>query len=262
MSYSAMPKGKNVTLTTAKKAIRITPEGKCRLSLCNMGLTTFPPWLFKLTNVNELDLSRNKIKKLPENIGSFSSLRWLDLHSNNLESLPDSIGSLVRLTYLNLCNNRLTSASLPSTMGFLTSLKTLNLGLNKLDNLPPTLVALNSLEELGLFDNQFTKTPEFLKVLCNLTKLNLKGNPLLDSQGDENIYEKSKTAEVYLVHENSLCKPCIKRCRELRGGGDVDIFEDTKIRTYPGLMVPNSVAIRNQDTWRIRCSTLPQEIMV
>ncbi|XP_076599425.1 leucine-rich repeat-containing protein 18 [Chaetodon auriga] len=261
-----MPKGKGakgtkVSLKTAKKAIRMTPDGQRRLTLSNMGITTFPKCLLKLTNVDELDLSRNLIQKLPANIGNFSSLRWLDLHSNKLESVPESIGNLVGLTHLNLSNNRLTSAGLPSTLGSLSNLKSLNLGMNQLDTLPPTIAALHSLQELGLFDNLFIKLPEFVTVLHNLTKLNMKRNPLSYAQGNGEgaLREKPEPEEdVYLVHDSSLCRTCLKRCKEQRerltrgGGGGGDVFEDKRIRTYPGLMVPNSVATVNQDGWRIR----------
>ncbi|XP_070771662.1 leucine-rich repeat-containing protein 18 [Enoplosus armatus] len=269
-----MPKGKGakgtkVTVKIAKKAIRMTPDGRRRLTLSNMGITIFPKCLLKLSNVDELDLSRNLIQKLPDNIGNFSSLRWLDLHSNKLESVPESIGNLVGLTHLNLSNNCLTSSGLPSTLGFLTSLKSLNLGMNQLDTLPPTMVALDSLQELGLFDNLFINLPEFVKVLRNLTKVNMKRNPLSYVQGDGEgtLMEKSEPEEdVYLVHESSLCRTCLKRCKERRerltrgdggggggrGGGGDYMFEDKRIRTYQGLMVPNSVATVNQDVWRIR----------
>ncbi|XP_070696576.1 leucine-rich repeat-containing protein 18 [Pempheris klunzingeri] len=255
------PKGTKVTLKIAKKAIRTTPDGRRRLTLSNMGITIFPKCLLKLTSVDELDLSRNQIQKLPDNIGNFSSLRWLDLHSNKLESVPESIGNLVGLTHLNLSNNRLVSAGLPSTLGFLTSLKSLNLGMNQLDTLPPAMAALNSLQELGLFDNLFINLPEFVKVLRSLTKLNMKRNPLSYAQGDGERTQKVKSEpeeDVYLVHESSLCRTCLKRCKEQGerltggGGGGGDMFEDKKIRTFPGLMVPNSVATVNQDVWRLR----------
>lgn len=271
-----MPKGKGkgakgtkVTLKSAKKAIRMTPDGRHRLTLSNMGITIFPKCLLKLTNLDELDLSRNLIQTLPDNIGNFLSLRWLDLHSNKIESVPESIGNLVGLTYLNLSNNRLTSMGLPSTLGSLTSLKTLNLGMNQLDALPPTMVTLRSLQELGLFDNLFNTLPEFVKVLRNHTKVNMKRNPVWYAQGDGEGTLKEKSVleeEVRLVYESNLCKTCLKRCKaqtervlkggggggRRRSGGDGDMFEEKRIRTYPGLMAPHSVATVNQDVWRIR----------
>ncbi|XP_071768865.1 leucine-rich repeat-containing protein 18 [Centroberyx gerrardi] len=233
-------KGKKVTLKMAKKAVWVTPDGRRRLSLSNMGIATFPKCLLKLTGVDELDLSRNLIQKLPDDIGNFLSLSWLDLHSNKLEAVPESIGKLVGLTHLNLSNNRLTSGGLPSTLGSLARLKSLNLGLNRLDALPPTMVALTGLQELGLFDNLFIKLPEFVNVLSSLTKLNTKRNPLSYAQGDG-----GEMAEP----EEDMCKEERERQkRMMRGGG---VFEEKRKRTYSGLITPNSVAKTNQDVWRI-----------
>lgn len=268
VSCSTMPKrkgtkGTKVTLKIAKKAIRITPEGRRRLILSNMGIKVFPKCLFKMTNVDELDFSRNLLQTLPDNLGNWSSLRWLDLHSNKLESVPESIGNLVGLTHLNLANNSLTSAGLPSSLGYLNNLKSLNLGMNHLDALPATLEHLGGLQELGLFDNLFTKLPEFVKVLPNLTKVNVIRNPLSYAQEDGEGMKKKKSEQkedVFLIHECNLCPPCLQRCkaqreRLLRGegrGGGGDILEEKKTRTYSGLMTPNSVAKVNQDMWRIK----------
>ncbi|XP_028278517.1 leucine-rich repeat-containing protein 18 [Parambassis ranga] len=242
-----MPKGKGakgikVTLKSAKKAVRMTPDGWRRLTLSNMGLTIFPKCLLELTNVDELDLSRNLIQELPDNIGNFSSLKWLDLHSNKLKSLPESIGNLVGLTHLNFSNNNLTAVGLPPALGHLTNLRSLNLGMNQLDALPPTLRALDNLQELGLFDNLFNKLPEFVQDLGNLTKLNVKRNPLLDTQEDDEGSKRDQRKEGKWSG---------------RGGGGGGMYEEKKeeekkIRTYSGLMVPNSVATVNQDVWRLR----------
>uniref|UniRef100_A0A672FHT9 Leucine rich repeat containing 18a n=1 Tax=Salarias fasciatus TaxID=181472 RepID=A0A672FHT9_SALFA len=207
-------KGTKVTLKIAKKAVRMTPDGCCRLTLSNMGIAIFPKCLLKLTNLTELDLSRNRIQKLPDSIGDLESLRWLDLHSNKLESLPESLGKLVLLTHLNLSNNRLTSAGFPATLSSLTSLTSLNLGMNQLDTLPPSLEALDSLQELGLFDNLFIKLPEFVKVYPNLKKINVKGNPSSQEDGGVGLRgKKEREKDTYLVHESSLCRTCLKKCQ-------------------------------------------------
>ncbi|KAF7651116.1 hypothetical protein LDENG_00115990 [Lucifuga dentata] len=251
-------KGTKVTLKMATKAVQLTAEGQRRLSLKKMGIITFPKCLFKLTNMNELDLSCNLIKKLPDDIGSFSSLRRLDLHSNKLEAVPESISKLEELTHLNLSNNCLTSAGLPSALGSLTNLKSLNLGMNQLDALPSSLVALTNLEELSLFDNLFTKQQEVVNVLSRLTKLDMKRNPLsVEMPTDHSEPEE----EMYLVNESSLCQPCLKKCEEQRGRqkrtqreeepGE-EVLEEKRQRTYSGLASPNSVAKFNQDVWRRR----------
>ncbi|KAJ8014053.1 hypothetical protein DPEC_G00036260 [Dallia pectoralis] len=244
-----------VTLKMAKNAVRVTPDGRRRLDLSNMGIETFPKCLLKLPDLDELDLSRNQLKKLPGLIGDLVSLRWLDLHSNQLEVLPDTFGQLMSLSHLNLSNNRLTSAGLPHSLGNLTRLRSLNLGLNQLDALPGTMVGLRGLQELGLFDNLLTSLPECVQVLTNITRLNTKRNPF--SQG-HSVNRDRLEKEVYLAKESSLCGSCLNRCKEERrwtlgggrrrgGEGDADI----RGRPYSGLITPNSLAQANQDQWRL-----------
>lgn len=244
-------KGKKVTLKMVKNAMRVTPEGRTRLDLSNMGIATFPKCLLKFSStLDELDLSRNQLQKLPEDIGEMMSLKSLDLHSNQLEDVPQSIGQLVQLSHLNLSNNCLTSTGLPPSLGSLARLQSLNLGMNQLDSLPSSMVALTSLQELGLFDNLLSQLPEFVRVLPGIVRLNTKRNPLSNGQGDG----AGAGAEpgLYLAHEGSLCKECVGRCREDRdrrrgkrkGGGDAES------RPFSGLMTPNSVAKANQETWR------------
>lgn len=251
------PKGTKISLKQAKAAIRMTIEGRRRLTLSHMGITVFPKCLLKLTNVDEMDLSRNQMQKLPPNIGDLSALKSLDLRGNMLEALPESIGNLAELTYLDLSNNRLTSAGLPPTLGSLTNLISLNLGMNQLDALPPTLEALENLESLALFDNLFTEQPDVLTALSNLTNVNLERNPVTEEQDETK--EKDPGDTLCLVHESILCKRCLKRCKDkmenlpLMAKG-YNMLESKKIRTYPGLMVPNSVAKVNQDEWRVRQS--------
>uniref|UniRef100_H2LYU2 Leucine rich repeat containing 18 n=1 Tax=Oryzias latipes TaxID=8090 RepID=H2LYU2_ORYLA len=239
MSKGKGAKGAKQTLKSAKKAIQITPDGKRRLVLSNMGLTVFPKCLFKLTNLDELDLSRNLLQKLPDSIGNFSSLTRLDLHSNKLESLPESVGNLTGLTHLNLANNCLTFVGLPFSLGCLTNLKSLNLGMNQLDDLPPPLENLVNLQELGLFDNRFLKLPEFVKVLRNLTKLNLKRNPLEHTQGNEESMKNRKLEAQEEAYLENLVR-------------DGDMSKEKKKRTFSGLMTPNSVAILSQNEWRLK----------
>lgn len=259
------PKGTKVTLKMAKKAIRVTPDGFHRLSLSNMGITIFPKCILKLTYVDELDLSRNMIQKLPDTIAAFETLKWLDLHSNWLESVPKSLGKLSSLTHLNLSNNRITSAGLPSELSSLGRLKSLNLGMNRLDTLPPSWVVLNNLQELGLFDNLFVTVPEIVKVYPNLKKLNVKRNPCSHGDGEDGLRDQKEGKDMFLVHDSILCRTCLKRCQEQReeeegkchGGktreeDDSDMSDKKKLKTFSALTTPNSVAIVSQDVWRMK----------
>uniref|UniRef100_A0A673HDJ7 Leucine rich repeat containing 18a n=1 Tax=Sinocyclocheilus rhinocerous TaxID=307959 RepID=A0A673HDJ7_9TELE len=149
-------KGTKITLKMAKNALRVTPDGKLRLDLSNVGIATFPRCLLKLRNIEELDLSRNKLKIIPEFIGQLTGLRWLDLHSNQIEQLPESIGLLGFLLYLNLCNNNLDSAGLSPEIGSLRNLQVLNLGMNRRGLISPNSVARGNQEN---WRQQTTSSP-------------------------------------------------------------------------------------------------------
>jgi Leucine-rich repeat (LRR) protein len=55
-----------------------------------------------------LDLSRNKIRLLPESIGNLTSLKVLSISGNRIQRLPLCIGDLDRLALLKFDNNPLT----------------------------------------------------------------------------------------------------------------------------------------------------------
>ncbi|KAK1166513.1 leucine-rich repeat-containing protein 18-like [Acipenser oxyrinchus oxyrinchus] len=248
----AGPTGKKITLKLAKNSLRMTADGKRRLDLSNMGIAAFPKCILKLADVDELDLSRNMLQKIPDYIEDFKNLRWLDFHSNRIETLPETIGQLENLCYLNLCNNKLTAASLPLQLGQLKKLRHLNLGMNGFECLPSTLAALKELQELGLFDNHLTGLPENIANLPKLMKVNVKRNPFLQTRGEEDIDTIQRLECLYLVNEDSLCKPCLKKCKEERDKLDrlKHFAPSARKLTFQGLLTPNSTAQETQEEWR------------
>ena len=58
-----------------------------------------------LKHLVELDLSKNKLKELPEPFGQLVLLQRLDLYSNQLVSLPLGFWQLKKLKWLDLKNN-------------------------------------------------------------------------------------------------------------------------------------------------------------
>lgn len=199
----------------AKNAVKLTMDGKRRLDLSNMELTTFPKCILKLCDVDELDLSRNMLKKIPDLINKFVNLRLLDLHSNYLEQLPETIGHLQKLQNLNLCNNLLTTYGIPHTLGLLRNLKKLNLGMNRMETVPPFVAGLKDLCELGLFNNLLTQIPLWLQNLPNLHTLNVKCNPL-PLKNPPKLDPIQRVECLYLVRKNCLCSECLKTCTEER----------------------------------------------
>jgi internalin A len=84
-----------------------------------------------LTSINELDISGNQIKILPEWLSKLENITSLDLSYNQLETLPSWIGKLSKLKELKLTSNNL--KSLPLELVQLKQLKRLHLISNELD---------------------------------------------------------------------------------------------------------------------------------
>ncbi|XP_021087223.1 leucine-rich repeat-containing protein 18 isoform X1 [Mesocricetus auratus] len=250
------PKGKKITLSVAKNCIKITFDGRKRLDLSKMGITTFPKCILRLNEVDELDLSRNMIRKIPDSISKFQNLRWLDLHSNYIDKLPESIGQMTSLLYLNVSNNRLTTNGLPVELNQLKNIRTVNLGLNHLDSVPTTLGALKELHEVGLHDNLLNTIPASISKLPKLKKLNIKRNPFPKADESEMFVDSIKRLEnLYLVEEKDLCTPCLQKCQQARDKlNKIKSMAPTTPRKaiFSNLVSPNSMAKDSQEDWRFR----------
>ncbi|XP_057361747.1 leucine-rich repeat-containing protein 18 [Manis pentadactyla] len=248
------PKGKKITLSVAKNCIKITFDGRKRLDLSKMGITTFPKCILRFSDIDELDLSRNMIRKIPDSISKFQNLRWLDLHSNYIDKLPESIGQMTTLLYLNVSNNRLTTSGLPVELNQLKNIRTMNLGLNHLDSVPTTLGTLKELHEVGLHDNLLSSIPKSISKLPKLKKLNTKRNPFPKAEGSDTFIDSIKRLDnLYLVEEKDLCGPCLRKCQQARD--KLNRIKGMAMPTprkanFSSLISPNSMAKESQEAWR------------
>ena len=166
------------------------------LRFSNNKFNAIPNSLFKLSNLKLLDMSGNAITEINENLlKGLSSMVELDLSKNKLKSIPESIQFLSYLEVLRVSNNQL--LSIPEGLGALTRLKKLYLNENSLQFLPPNVFAkMVGLEEIYLYknrlenicDNRYSifdnmKHLKFLDIHSNyLTMFNIFTEmPILDS---------------------------------------------------------------------------------
>lgn len=132
-------------------------------------------------DLEELDLSYNKIVALSKSIGLLTNLHFLNLQGNELITFPAEIGNLINLKVLiadNKSDYKATNkiASLPLGFGKLRSLEELHLANNLLKALPSDFNALSNLKYLDLSWNKFESFPKGLSDMPNLKHLDLSVN--------------------------------------------------------------------------------------
>ena len=149
--------------------------------LYDNGLTgPIPAEIGQLTNLTNLNLYRNKLTgPIPAELGQLTNLEYLHLSDNELTAIPAEISQLTNLKNLHLNDNQLTG-TIPAELGNLTNLNELLLYRNKLTGqIPAELGQLTNLNELLLYRNKLTGTiPAELGQLTNLEYLHLSDNEL------------------------------------------------------------------------------------
>uniref|UniRef100_A0A1Q3G387 Putative e3 ubiquitin-protein ligase lrsam1 n=1 Tax=Culex tarsalis TaxID=7177 RepID=A0A1Q3G387_CULTA len=129
------------------------------LSLANNRLTSLTGGgaLNDLQLLVTLNLTSNRFRKLPEEIGTLQNLRELLLANNSLERLPVQINRLQKLQLLDLSSNNLTTIE---PLSFMANLRILNIcGNPRLTKLPNQLATCDNLVDLVLDPNTIVEPP-------------------------------------------------------------------------------------------------------
>jgi signal recognition particle receptor subunit beta len=139
-------------------------------------LTEFPLEILELTELEELDLSFNRISIIPAEISQLKKLNNLDLSYNDLSTIPEAIATLQNISTLYLSGNQFTT--FPTAITQLRKLSTLYLGYNHLTTVPEAIAYLQNLSTLYLNNNQLKKIPEAITQIKNLSALYLNHNQI------------------------------------------------------------------------------------
>ena len=158
-------------------------KGSLTLDLSMKTLFRIPDAAFRelkeVKGVKVLNLSQNKLKRLPANTNKLTNLTTLNLSHNKFAKLPDAVTELINLIHLYVNDNQL--AYLPKSMKHLENLRELDLRNNKLERLGIDISDLKQLEELSVEGNPLT-----LEAMRSLTELRNKkpGKISMDIAGE------------------------------------------------------------------------------
>lgn len=186
------------------------------LQLSDCKYREIPIEVFNISDkLRNLDLSKNKISILPDDISRLKKLKQLNLDSNKLEVLPNSFGSMNKLEIVNISNNMI--SVLPQSFANLSNLKQLYLNYNNLTVFPKQLFKLRHLEVVELPNNKITEIP------CGMSdfyavELNISQNEL-SVIGDD--LHKAPRLKILRLEENCLTLDQIR----------TSLFRDSKIHT-------------------------------
>jgi Leucine-rich repeat (LRR) protein/ribosomal protein S18 acetylase RimI-like enzyme len=158
--YGALPQN-----TTSKDQIT-------RLDLSKNNLKELPDEIGILTHLVVLNLANNKLKELPKSFAHLKALTNLDLRRNNLEEFPEPLFSL-ELRSLNLSSNRLESLTF---LEHFKELRVLDLGHNNIEKITLSLDPNNQLRTLNLSHNFLKDVSALFSCVPHLERLVLSTN--------------------------------------------------------------------------------------
>lgn len=133
--------------TSLEDAIK-SPLEVYRLELKKQKLKEIPEEVYQFKNLQYLDLSRNKLDTFPKQLATLSNLVVIVLNRNSINYLTESIGSFKNLMVLEASNNYLWE--IDKSIGDLRKLEVLDLWANRLINLPESVQEIKSLKVIDM----------------------------------------------------------------------------------------------------------------
>ncbi|XP_074490562.1 leucine-rich repeat-containing protein 39 isoform X2 [Sebastes fasciatus] len=207
-----------------------TEDGRLILRIEQEEWKLLPGCLVQLSQVQEWQIHRTGLQKIPHFISSFQNLLVLDLSRNGVTEIPQQIGKLTQLRELLLSYNSI--QFVPEELSCCESLERLELAMNRdLNQLPDQLRKLKKLQHLDLSMNDFTCVPDCVVGLPALEWLDMGGNQLQHLPED---IHRMETLHTLWLQRNQLEKlpDSISRMKSL----DTLVLSCNRLRDIPPLM--------------------------
>ena len=134
---------------TLEQALKKDPLTVYRLNLKKQKLTDLPEEIAQFKNLQSLNISKNKLSHFPSVIFKFINLQRLDVSDNKITSIPKEIGGLVHLKRFSA--NETEIASLPAEISQLKELFYLDIWGTNIASFPDEIEQLKeTLKEIDM----------------------------------------------------------------------------------------------------------------
>lgn len=200
---------------------------------------TYIPTAFCTNNIRHLNLNKNYLTHIPDEIVNMTHLRVLSINFNKLTVLPNDIG-LMNLAELDISRNFLTN--IPNSIAKMTSLRVLNIRANQLISLPilnnPNLMHLNvSNNKLTELDDNFigvsdTQDPDWGRNTMNFVnnRLSEKARSKLNHR---HVKFQQGNNKILIVIKFNIFVLRSRTCQRVKYGDHRQLFTIKKlIQTY------------------------------
>lgn len=175
------------------------------LQLSDYKLKEIPIEALNLSDIlRNLDLSKNRLTSLPDDVCKLKLLKQLNLDTNKIDTIPESICNMKKLELFNISNNLV--RFLPESFCKLSNLKQVYLNNNSLKEFPKQLLGLHSLEVVELSHNKITEVPNGMSELY-AAELNLSQNEI--SIISEDMHQAPRL-KILRLEENCLSLDAIR----------------------------------------------------
>lgn len=244
------------------------------LELDRNNLIELPDEIRFLKNLKYLDLADNSLTGLETNkVCALTNLKSLNLAGNNeLSAIPEDIGSLVQLEELCLCATNI--AELPDSIRSLNMLSDIDLSWNHLSSEEiDKICMIRSLKSLDIAGNGITKLPNALTTMEKLTSLQVDASQLPMTE----IVKICQLTQLEWLELYDYCLPTLpdeiknlKKLTSLAIGSNtehIETIEDIVGIDFPkmrGSELTKLCGLQNLHSLAIRCitlSSLPEEIV-
>lgn len=182
--------------TAVERIVSCFQNKSTTLDLSNLGLSSLPPEIDKLSHLKKLHLDGNNFRSLPKVVCQLASLEELTMRGCRLEQFPE-VDQLSFLKVLKLSYNSL--QTLPETVVLPESLEQLFMDNNQIVALPKKIHQPSAkFARLSLHFNQLTTFPPVIYTLPGLVSLGLNNN-LIESVSKENLRQAAEL-KIFLLN--------------------------------------------------------------